>query len=286
MAELTDWTCEYNGLVMGADDSAISIVSVDGLLSLPDIRSADLTLVQRHGLYPVDDYMNGRAITLTLEVYGSTREEFTAALLDIQSAFMPAQVEKPLRFLFPGVAADREAFVMARPRKRSAPLDLNFANMVCNVVVELFATSPYLVGSTPRTSWIYSLVTEAPTEGAKVPLSVPFDVKASDVADPGKLVTQYGSVPALPRIEIRDASNPTLYDDTTGDYFGISYVGSFTIDSAARTITDLNGNTLLGLIRDGSSWPEYGPGQHRLRLAHGDPYSLATAELTWQDKWV
>jgi hypothetical protein len=85
MAELNDWTCEYNGLVMGEPDSAVSIVAVDGLLTLPEIRSSDLTLVQRHGLYAGDDYMNGRTVTVTLEVYGSTREEFTQALVNLRS---------------------------------------------------------------------------------------------------------------------------------------------------------------------------------------------------------
>lgn len=125
VAELSDWTCEFNGLVMGEPDSAISIVGVDGLLSLPDVRTSDLTLVQRNGLWAGRDYLNGRTVTLTLEVYGNTREEFTEALNALQAAFTPGIDESPFRFRFPGAAADQTAYVMARVRKRSAPLDLN-----------------------------------------------------------------------------------------------------------------------------------------------------------------
>jgi len=179
MAELDDWTCMYNGLVMGESDSPISIVAVDGLLTLPEIRSSDLTLVQRHGLYAGDDYMNGRTVTLTLEVYGSTRTEFTDALTAIQAAFMPGHEELPLTFRFPGVAADRTAYVMARPRKRSAPLDLNFASRVCNVLVELYSTAPYIFGDGQRTESVKSSVTAPPTEGLTFPAALPWTIEGS-----------------------------------------------------------------------------------------------------------
>ncbi|MDJ0462008.1 hypothetical protein [Streptomyces sp. H27-C3] len=265
MAELDDWTCEYNGLVMGSPDSAISLAAVDGLLSLPDMRTADLTLVQKHGLYPGDDYMNGRAVVLTLEVYGSTREEFTEALSAIYAAFAPADRERPLRFLFPGVAGDRTAFVNVRPRKRTAPLDLNFAHMVCNVSVELFATDPYAYGDA-----LVSLSLASPFGGT----------------DPKLRFRQAGSVAALPVIALDNAKNIKLTDETTGQFFGLTYGGNATINSAAQTVTSSTGTNLNDKITAGSTWPEYGYGDHRLSLTSEATTRATVASLMWRNRWV
>lgn len=288
MAELSEWTCAYNGLVMGEPGSAVSLVQVDGLLSLPGVRSSDLTLVQKHGLYPGDDYMDGRSVTLTLEVYGSTPEEFTQELNRLQAAFIPGGPETAFTFRFPGVAADRTAYFMARPRRRSAPLDLNFAYGVCNVVVELFATSPYMYGDASREAVVRSLKREQRPSGMVVPTTVPFTVAGvgAPPSDPVTGFTQWGSVPARPVIAVTDAANPVLYDDTTGHRFAVAYNGDFVVDSQAEKVTTSSGADITGLIRDGSVWPEYGPGTHRLRLTSADEYTAARAVLSWVDRWV
>ncbi|WP_274031190.1 phage distal tail protein [Streptomyces sp. MMBL 11-1] len=268
MAELSDWTCEYNGVVMGLPESAISIVGVDGLLSAPEIRTSDLVLVQRNGLWPGRDYMNGRTVTLTLEVYGSTREEYTAALNALQAAFQPCTDELPFRFRFPGAAGDQTAFVMARVRRRSAPLDLSFAYRTCNMVVELFATSPFIEGDAPRTIPVRSA---GPDDPGFTPIS---------------RFTQYGTFNARPAVEIHGATSPTLTDEATGEFFGVNYTGTVRVDSQAQTVTDGAGASIAGLIKPGSTWPEFAPGDHRLKLTTGNANLQATAVVSWVDRWV
>lgn len=267
MAELEDWTAEYAGLVMGEPDSAISIVAVDGLVSLPDVRSSDLTLVQQHGLYPGDDYMNGRAVTLTLEVYGATDEEFAQALSLVYAAFAPAGPERPLRFRFPGLAAGATAFVNARPRKRSGPIDLNFAHRVCNIVVELFATDPHIYGDA-----LVSLTLSSPWQGST----------------PKLRFTQAGSVPALPVITLDNAKDCVLTDEITGDFFGMNpLAGGLTINSPAQRVTGTDTGTLFNdRITPGSVWPEYAFGEHRLSLTSGATTRATTAVFSWRNRWV
>lgn len=288
MAELDDWSCEFRGLVMGLPDSAISIVEVDGLLSLPDVRSSDLTLVQRNGLWAGQDYMGGRTISLTLEVYGSTREEFTSALNAVQAAFMPGVDESPFRFRFPGAAADQTAYVMARVRKRSAPLDLNFAYMTCNIALELFSTSPFIEGDAERTQTVRSYQRERVPTGLVLPAVVPWQIEGQGPApaDPVSRFTQFGSVAARPLVVIEGAAGPVLIDDVSGQRFGVNYDGTVVIDSAAMTVRNGAGGDISGYVTDGSVWPEYGPGEHRLRLQSRDEYTAATAVLTWSDRWV
>ncbi|MFE9026227.1 hypothetical protein ACFYOA_08185 [Streptomyces iakyrus] len=291
MAELADWTCEYRGLVCGLPDSAISIVGVDGLLSLPDVRTADLTLVQRHGLWPGRDYLNGRTVTLTLEVYGQTREEFTAALSAIQSAFAPAVDEfdeHAFRFCFPGAAADRTAYVMARVRKRSAPLDLNFAYLTANVVIELFSTSPYMFGDSPNSATVRSFQRDAQPSGFIPPATVPWQItrQGSAVVDPVTRFTMHSSATAYPTVEIKNAAHPLLLDDVTGLFFSVAADDDMFIDPVAETVFSSTGRDLTTLVTVGSTWPELRHGEHRLRLRSRDEYTAATAVLTWRDRWI
>ncbi|MDN3259598.1 hypothetical protein QWJ26_07170 [Streptomyces sp. CSDS2] len=267
MAELDDWTAEYADLIMGEPDSAVSIVAVDGLVSLPDVRSSDLILVQQHGLYPGDDYMNGRTVTLTLEVYGTTDEEFSQALGRVFAAFTAGGPETPLRFRFPGLAAGATAFVNVRPRRRSGPVDLNFAHRVCNVVVELFATDPHIYADALTT-----LTMSSPWQGST----------------PKLRFTSPGSVPASPLIKLENAKDCLLKDEITGQFFGVApFTGNVTINAAAQLVTNTTtGATLNGLITAGSTWPEYGFGDHRLSLSSGATSAPTAATLTWRDRWV
>jgi phage-related protein len=265
MAELGEWTCSYNGLVMGEPDSAVSIVQVDGLLTLPEVRSSDLELVQRNGLWAGDDYLNGRTVTLTLEVYGTDPDSFGEALSDVVAAFQPGGDEKPLRFLFPGLAGNLTAYVKARPRKRSGPLDLHFAYNVCNVVIELFCTDPYIYADADRT---VTALTPVGNVDTRVRL------------------TANTAVTALPVITVTGAKNLHITDEITGDTFGVTYTGNYTIDSAAQKVTTSTGLDITGLITAGSVWPEFVHGEHRLALTHDDAANAAQAVYTWRGMWV
>ncbi|MGY1436686.1 phage tail family protein [Streptomyces reniochalinae] len=273
---------------MGAENSAVQVSEVDGLLSLPDIRTADLELVQRHGLWPGDDYMGGRSLTVTLQVTADTAPVFSRAVTDIQAAFMPGRDEKPFRFLFPGIAADTEAYVNVRPRKRSGVLSSRFVAGAAELVVELFATDPYIYGAGERTVTVTSSQRDEIDGGLTVPFTVPLTVKGSSSPppDPVSRFFERGSVAARPLVVFENTSNPVLTDDVTRKFFGITYSGRFTVDSANEVVTDAEGNDITSLVTAGSSWPEFGPGDHRLRLNHGDPLTAASAVLTWQDRWV
>lgn len=266
MAVLDDWTCEYRGLLMGAPDSPVSIVAVDGLLSLPEVRTSDLTLVQRHGLFPGDDYMNGRAVTLTLEVYGSTREEFSQALNAISAAFVPGAAESALRFRFPGVASDQTALVMVRPRRRSAPLDLNFAMGVCNVVVELYATSPYILADEARRVTV-SFSNHTGPELARF--------------------RTFGGLPTRPKVWlVSDGVNPRLSNEVTGEFFALNRTGSFRADFERQTVTDDVGQSIAGAIVPGSKWLEFPAGDQRLKLTQENTTNYNFAYVDFREAWV
>ncbi|WP_030244196.1 hypothetical protein [Streptomyces sp. NRRL S-350] len=260
MGELEEWTCEYSGLVIGSPDSALSLAQVDGLLSLPDVRSSDLVLIQREGRWPGDDILDGRPVTLTIEVYGRTPEEFSTAWAALTAAFRVGRPELPFRFRFPGIAAGESAFIKARPRKRGGSIDLSFAYGVSTVPFELYATDPKIYAESSR----------------KVRVS-------TRTGSP--VFTQRGSVPARPIVEITDATNPVLTDELTGQTFGIAYTGSVTVDGVAQIVRSSAGEDITGLVTPGSVWPEYEAGNHRLKLVSENSDVEATAVATWREAW-
>ncbi|MFI9721531.1 hypothetical protein ACIHFE_18070 [Streptomyces sp. NPDC052396] len=244
----------------------MQLSEVDGLLSLPDVRTGDLELVQRHGLWPGDDYMGGRTVTLTLPVYGETPRDFSRVLTAIQAAFAAGEEEKPFRFLFPGLAGDKAAYVKARPRKRSGPLGADFAAGVCTIVVELFATDPHIYGDAGRTVKAVSGIAPG--------------------ASPVVRLTQEGSVPARPTVKISGAVTPRLENLTTGEFLAVNYTGAFTVDSMREKVIASGGADITGLVDPASAWPEYRHGAHSIRLINGDTSKKATAELSWVDTWI
>ncbi|MFJ4701954.1 hypothetical protein ACIP5N_27715 [Streptomyces sp. NPDC088768] len=140
---MQDFTISYGPLTIG-DGSvpAVNFTTVD-LMSMPDIRSADVELIQRDGLWPGNDYMGARTLSLSLEVQALTVAEFNEAVNLVCRAFSPGvSGESPLSFRIPGLCGGVPAYYNARTRKRSQPLDANFARLFCAFEVELVATDP------------------------------------------------------------------------------------------------------------------------------------------------
>ncbi|MEU6633817.1 hypothetical protein ABZ905_36945 [Streptomyces parvus] len=162
------------------------------IATMPEVRSNDVTLIQRDGLWAGDDYIGGRTIALSLQVQAVDVEEFNAANNLIQRAFTPGvSGESKLAFRIPGMANGREAYVNVRTRRRSAPLDASFARLSCAYEVELFATDPY----------IYAEQETAVTLRKGVPALVPVD----------------GSLPAEVKWTMSGTSEPAIRYAATGD---------------------------------------------------------------------
>ncbi|QDQ14320.1 hypothetical protein [Streptomyces spectabilis] len=164
-------------------------------LSLPDIRTNDITLIQRDGLWAGNDYMGGRTVALSLEVQAVNAEEFGAAVNLITQAFSPAiDGEARLSFQIPGLCNGRSAYINVRTRRRSAPLDASFARLSCAFEIELFATDPI----------VYASEESAATLRNGVPARFSVD----------------GSRPVTPTITYSSVSDPKVLNALTGESVG------------------------------------------------------------------
>lgn len=202
---MLDWTISYGPLTIGdASLPAVNFTNLD-VLSMPEIRSSDIALIQRDGLWAGDDYLGARTLSLSLEVQGRDVGEFSAANNLIQRAFSPGvSGESPFSFRIPGLANGREAYINARTRRRSAPLDSSFARLYCAYEIELLATDPviYAVDETAIT-----IRNGAPT------------------GPPTRIVVE-GSRTAATKITFSGMTNPRIVNAVTGA--GTTYTGTGT----------------------------------------------------------
>ncbi|GEB50450.1 hypothetical protein [Streptomyces cacaoi] len=292
MAELEEWTCEYDGLILNSPDSAIFIKEIEGLLSLPDIRSSDLELVQRDGLWPGDDFLGGREITLSLRVQSRYDDQFARVVNALQTAFAAGREELPFRFRLPGLCRGETAFVMCRPRKRDVTMTEAFARYATDVTVSLFATDPRLYSQEMRRTRVTTTAAPplGPTEGLAVPMAAPllFQERQGPLQKPKfQRIEVRGSEPVRPLVHFEDAVNPRLTHVTSGAHFEARSNGELLADFDTGTLSDPRGRPLPNaLAAPSSTWLRFAPGANWVALTHGDEFTQARATISWRDVWV
>lgn len=294
--DVTDeWMAQYRGLVIGAPDSPLSLVAVDGLLDIPGMRTSDRAALSRHGEVSGSDYLGARTVTLTIEAYGRERAELAAALTAVTAAFAPAAPDAPLVFRFPGIAGGGVRFVSARVRKRGIPVNVEYSNGLAMVTVELYCASPLIVdpallsGSTP--------LADANALGGGIKPPFRFPIKFGPPRSLGIVrVLNEGTFTTYPKFIIRGpVTNPQIANLNTGQLLNFNYtllrgewldIDTYTHEvllngTAPRFLTSGNGNTWLTCPPGLTEFVFRG-----FRLDPGPDGDGAALECQWTSAWV
>lgn len=290
-----DWMAEYRGLVIGAPDSPFSLAAVDGLLGTPGVRVSDRSALRRHGEIPGSDWLGARVVGLTIEVYGRDESEFRAAMETVSAAFAPAGPDAPFTFRFPGVAGGGLRFVTARVRNWTAPVDIEFANSLAMVAVQLYCFNPRILDATPLSAAVALPNPDAPGGGILVPFTLPFTFGPSP--NLGLLtVNNSGTFEVRPKFRIRGpVADPQIVNLDTGGqitFKTVLLVGEWLdIDCDTHEVL-LNGSAPRFLTSGTANvWPTCPPGVTRLafrgfRLDPGPPGDGAELTCEWRSAWV
>lgn len=280
-----DWQIEFGGLLIG-DGTPYSIAQVQGLLEIPELRTADRQRLRRHGLTPGDDFLNGRSVTLTLEVFGETQEAFVLAVHDLQTALAPTTDASPLHFQIPGVATGVKAFVSCRARRVSAPIDLDFFYRIPVWVIEFFATDPLVYSAIE-----YSYVSNLPSGGGGLNFNAEPDFTFGAVSVGGTiLATNAGTFNSSPTFRIDGpVTDPRIENVTTGQtlaFVGTVPSGDFLmLNVETRTVLLSGTASRYSWLAVGSEWWELVPGVNEVSFRASTPTS-ATMTMTWRSAWV
>lgn len=284
-----DYEMEYNGLLIGGDTS-FGIAQIDGLIDLPDLSTGDVPYAGRHGLAAGSDWMRGRSIRLTIEVYGDTDAELSARFNELTAAFAPAHDEVPLVFQIPGIAGGGKAQVDARVRRRSGSIDRQWYYRIPVVVIELFCTSPYLFASDAASGLISATLPIYEVSGG-AEFDATFDLGFGTVGTSGTaLITNTGSADTAPTVTFTGpVTNPTITNLSTSEYWGydgtVASGDTLTVDMGARTVLVNGSVNRYYLTASGSTFWELPVGDSTVRYT-ADAVTASTATITARSAWV
>lgn len=277
---------EFGGLLLGSGTPYI-VESMEGLDSMPELRSDDEDRQDDHGAIPGIDLLPGRTIEATLNVNDVSHAAIMARYRDMARVMSPSRVEIPLVFRRPG--EDRKQ-VFARPRRRNFPSNYDVAHGLAIGSLQWFAPDPRIYSLIERSAQVVLAGDVANADGTVTP-----GARSGSV-----VVNNAGDFRTFPRFRIEgDGTNPRIAvsnqtpapDGTSynGRTFAIDYdmaaADRFDIDSKRKTIA-LNGANSYRFRRTDSRWWELMPGTQTVTFSRSDTTGTQTYTVYWYDAWI
>ena len=286
---MIDGTMTFNGLTLGSG-TIYGITKVQGLLDMPEIRSADRQRLRRHGLLAGDDFAGQRDIEVSITLDGNTLDNtgFSAAMDALLAATRPGLAELPLTYQMPGVHGGGQRRVNARPRGRHiASTEAERMNAkVLEVVILFTATDPRAYDDALQTG-----TSTLPTAGGGLTFSVTPNLVFGAVSTGGSIFAlNAGTFPTSPTFRIDGpVTNPRIENLTSGLTLSLTITlatGEFLlIDSEARTILLGGTASRYSSLAVGSSWFSLDPGTSEVRFRATTP-TAAQLTMTWRSAWL
>ncbi len=284
---ITDnWQMEYRDTLMGSG-TAYDIVSIDGLMDIPELQTSDRIRLRRHGLYAGDDFVGRRSIIVNFEVDAETVEELNTVLATLLEITRPGLEETPLSLQVPGVAGGGVRRINVRPRRRQVPINLDFYYGLPMVTVEFVATDPRIYDGTP---WQVNTALPSGDGGLYFPAVAPFTFSAS--SESGDVNAQNdGTFPVSPVIRIDGpVDSPTIENLTAGKTIELDTVltsGQYLlIDTENRSVLlDGSASRYEDLLTT-SEWWDLEPGENTIRFRSDTNTEDAVLTLSYRSAWV
>jgi hypothetical protein len=264
---VANYQYEFNSLLIGSQTDYI-VTAIEGLLSLPDVRSHDLDRQDRHGAIGGRDLLSGRKVIFDLSVIANSQGTIESNLRQLSRAFRPSSVDIPLVWQRPAGGPKRR--LNCRPRRREFTAGYDVAHMLAEGAVELFAADPRIYSN---------------------------DVSTQDFIIPnsGNSVTanlhSYGDFPTPPTLTITGpVTNPRISnvaDNNRQIRLDVVMTAGQTlvVDVGARTVT-LDGADRYDLVRGDNQWWEIQDGDNSITYNRTDTGAGSTLTMTWRDAWM
>ena len=275
-----DWQLEFGGMLIG-DSTDYSIAVISGLAELPNVRSNDQILLRTDGLWAGDDFVGQRKLTLSIEI--DTRNSATA-FDDLARAFVPGAPEAPLVFQVPQIAGGIKCRVYGRPRRRSAPINLEWLYQLPIVVLELDCTDPRIYADAATVHTGRTLA--AATGGLAWPLT--FDLDWGSFNAGTFVADNAGSIQAPAVFTFHGPlTNPRVENLTQGRtmefLIALGAGETLTVDTAARTILIGGTASRSGALTAASQWFHIGTSD-TIRFAASA--GTGTLDVVWRSSWL
>ena len=287
MTVSSDWTLEFAGLLLG-DGTAYELAEIEGLADQPDLRTSDRTRLRRHGMLPGDDFLDGRAVTVELEVNGVDDADFASRMAALKLALSPGGSEAPLSFKIPGVAGGGVRRMNARPRKLALPITVEryLLGRMPRAVVLFEATDPRLYDDSQSSA---STALAATPSGHT--WNNTWNLSWGSSGTSGSIFAiNSGTFPTPPLFRIDGpVTNPSIENITTGETLGFTNLtlgaGEWLdVDTDARTVL-LGGTSSRFEKLTTAQWFDLRPGTTELRF-RGTTAGSPLLTVYWRSAWL
>jgi Siphovirus-type tail component, C-terminal domain len=275
----------YAGLLVG-DGTAYELNQIEGLADMPDLRTSDRTRLRRHGELPGDDFLEGRSIVLTLEVFGADDTAFQAAIDALKAAFTPGNPETALTLQVPGIAGGGQRRLNVRPRKLALPVDVDrFFYRQPIVAIQLDATDPRIYDDA-----LQSVATSLAATPTGHTWNNTWNLSWGTAGVSGSIFAlNAGTFPTLPAFRIDGpVVNPSIENITDGLTLAFNITlgsGEFLdVDSDARTVL-LGGTASRYNTLTTHDWFDLKPGVTELKF-RGTTAGAPQLTATWRSAWL
>lgn len=280
-----DWEMEYRGLLLGGSTD-YSLVSIEGLLGLPDIVSSDQERLRRHGLRAGDDFLRGRGVIVTLEVYGDSEAAFTSAITNLREALRPGIDPEPLVFQFPSVAGGGKIQLEARVRAIDWPVSIRHFHRLDEITVEFYSADPRLFSASVSTETV-----NLPSAGGGLSFDATADFSFGATSTGGEFsLTNDGNFQAPVVFRINGpVQTPRLIHNGLGKELELDLTlasGEYILlDSESRTVLLGGTASRYSKLTSGSEWWDLEPGVNQISF-RGATTGAGTATATFRSAWV
>jgi hypothetical protein len=265
MAVTSNYQFNFNGYDFGGTQYGVQILEIEGLESQPSLRVQDDSGGYRDGQFTGRDFLNGRFITMQLQVMNDGVNTMQTYLAALKNAFVFQQTGTSLlQFQLPGRPVQQ---TYGRVRKRDIKIDPEYVYGRAVATVELFCPDPRIYDAAAQGAVLtpgsnvgriynrtYNLVYNTPIAG-----STAFGT-----------FTNSGNVTVYPTITFNGAvQTPRIVNSTTGAFIQLNITTSssdvLVIDPDLRTVT-YNGNPARNLVDSSSTWFGFPPGTTTLGI--------------------
>lgn len=296
VVSLLNYRFAFNDFEFGGGNSPYQIMTVDGLEDLPVIRNQDDNRGYQDGMWTGRDFLSGRTLTFSINVFGDSNNSMQENLNLLQAALVPQQQGTGLlQFQLPGDDLQR---INARVRRRAIQINTNYSSGRATVIYEFFCPDPRyyddqlkttdLTNASSVAGRVYNRVYEtAPTNPANPDETGDSYGGGSSAAN---LITNDGWTTTYPTITITGpAINPKVTDVTNGYFLlidgAIGTSDTLEFNTDYRTVT-LNGINRRALLNNSSTWFAAPPGTSYYTFTATGTDGNTSCVVSWRNAYI
>jgi phage-related protein len=259
---------QFGSMLFGTGSDCV-VTSVEGLDSMPDLRTDDVERNDDHGSHSGIDQMQSRVIDMEATFSVDSHATAMASIRSAARVMRPQRSAELWKFVFQRPGEPRK-FCWAKPRRRQFPSNYDLAHGRAEGKLQWYCPDPRIY-RLAQSSYTITLNSGQNIATDEVITLGDFDTK------PVLTITGQGTNPRIANAD--DGGRTVRFDLVMGG------ADVLVLDFARRTAR-LNGNEAYQYRRGDNEWWTLLDGANTVTVSRADVTGLQTYEFRWNDAWV